>query len=132
MRRPKPDSRRKGYKLVAALVSTVILVAAFTVSIEAFYAGGRAIAYGRHLAIASAICQSEMEQLRGEGLPAGLVGTRRLQPQTIGALPLGHADLEVQPAAHGLRRVRVRVTWQSRDGPPHEAEIITLMRAKGR
>ncbi len=120
-----------GYKLVAVLVSTVILVAALGVSIQSLYAGGRAIDDSRHLAIASAICQSELERLRAEGLPSRLTGTRRLQPDTLGTLPQGHAELDVQPAGPGLRRVAVRVVWRDRHGPEHQAETVTLMRPGG-
>ena len=131
--------RRAGFKLVAAVLSTFLLGIGLTISLGAYVQGTKAVQRSRQRALAVAVAETELEQLRAEGYRA--LGTGHVRPvkaDRLRGLPCGRGSVTVADAGSPtLKRLAVEVAWYDPTDPsasaatPQRVRVVSLISAYG-
>ena len=125
---PRPSTRsHEGYKLVAALISSGILLGAIALSARGYVSGAKAMRHAQYVTVASGIAEAQIEKLRARPDQRKL-GSRPVPADELSALPGGRGSIRLAPyGSPGLRLIEVHVEWRETPGGLRSVELTSLL-----
>ncbi len=129
--RVRPSVRRRGFSLIEVMIAMVILGIILMTLISVFIYGYNVISKSKQLAIATQVCQAEIERIRGltfESL-SGLSST--FSDPKLTSLINGQGVRVVGTGAGAdMKKLTVSVSWTFR-GQPLRKDVVTFITREG-
>ncbi len=129
---PIPGSRRRrGFSLIEVMIAMVVLGIILLTLISVFVYGYNVIARTKQLAIATQVCQAEVERIRNLAFDSltGL-GSSFTDPK-LSALINGQGVRVLESGAGAdMRKLTVSVAWTYR-GQPMRKDLVTFITREG-
>ena len=128
---PKPPSREAGFSLVEVLIAMVVLGIILLTLISVFAFGYNLIARTQQTALATQVCQAELERIRGLTFDSLASLTTTFTDAKLAGLISGQGlrAVEAGPGAD-IKKLTLSITWKFR-GQSMRKDIVTYITRMG-